>query len=371
MAIITGCAQPQTKQSQVNNDTRSPRELYAALSARNDLARATFAGGCFWCMEGPFEALDGVVEAFAGYAGGTQPNPSYEQVIGGQTGHHESVQVFYDPEKISYEALLETYWHQIDPTDDGGQFADRGAQYVPAIFYHTDAQKVAAEKSRAMLAASGKFEKEIVVPIVSFRTFYLAEDAHQDYYKNKPGRYQRYKEGSGRADFIRRTWKAETFHKLSDEELREKLTPLQYKVTQKEGTERPFKNEYWNNHEDGIYVDIVSGEPLFSSTDKFDSGTGWPSFLKPITPDAVTTRADYKLIIPRTEVRSAIADSHLGHIIMDGPASNDGVRYCMNSAALRFVPKEKMRQEGYEKWLYLFDEKSDKKDSAQPPQPTR
>ncbi len=354
MAMITGCAQPQTKQSQVNGDMRSQRELYAALDARSDLARATFAGGCFWCMEGPFEALDGVVEAFAGYAGGTEENPSYAQVAGGQTGHHESVQVFYDPTQVSYETLLETYWHQIDPTDSEGQFADRGSQYVPAIFYHTDAQKVAAEQSRAALAASGKFDKEIVVPIVPFSTFYLAEDAHQDYYKNKPGRYHRYKEGSGRADFIRRTWEAETFYKPSDEELRKTLTPLQYKVTQKEGTERPFKNAYWNNHEAGIYVDIISGEPLFSSTDKFDSGTGWPSFLKPISESAVTKRKDYKLIIPRIEIRSAIADSHLGHIIMDGPASNDGVRYCMNSAALRFVPVADMEKEGYGKWLHLF-----------------
>ncbi len=354
--IIFGCARPQ-KDAATDLAAKDPSVLYAELSARDDLAVATFSGGCFWCMEGPFESVDGVVEAFAGYAGGTEVEPSYQQVAGGYTGHREAVQVFYNPEQISYEKLLEIYWRQIDPTDSGGQFADRGFQYTTAIFYHDDAQKSIAEQSRSNLSASGKFEKPIVTDIIAFTTFYPAEAYHQDFYKNSAERYKKYAKGSGRADFIARNWSRDGFVKPTDKELREILTPLQYKVTQKEGTEPPFQNAYWDNHEEGIYVDVISGEPLFSSKDKFDSGTGWPSFLKPIADGVVTEHADYKLIWPRTEIRSAIADSHLGHIIMDGPESNNKVRYCMNSAALRFVPKEDMQREGYGEWLRLFDDR--------------
>ena len=356
---ITGCAAPGAKHA-ADGTPKDYARLYAELSARTDLTRATFAGGCFWCMEGPFETVPGVVEAFAGYAGGAEIEPSYEQVALGDTGHREAVQVFYDPQEVSYEKLLDTYWRQIDPTDAGGQFADRGAQYTTAIFYHTAVQKRAAEQSKKALAESGQFDKPIATEVLPFTTFYPAEAYHQDYYKNNAARYERYAEGSGRKDFIKKNSHKDDFVKPSDAELRARLTPLQYEVTQEGGTERPFKNAYWNNHDAGIYVDVVSGEPLFSSTDKFDSGTGWPSFLKPIAPEVVTEHADYKLILPRTEIRSAIADSHLGHIIMDGPASNGGVRYCMNSAALRFVPVEKMQQEGYGKWLYLFEKSGEK-----------
>jgi len=332
-----------------------------ASSQTGEIGEATFAGGCFWCMEAAFQIQDGVVDVISGYAGGEEENPSYEQVLKGGTGHRESVNVTFDGSKISYEKLLDIFWKSIDPTDTGGQFADRGFQYKAAIFYHDEDQKKAAEKSKQELEASNKFDKPIVTEILPFTNFYKAEENHQDYFQKRTKQYQAYAEGSGRKGFLEETWgkisdgKEEGWEKPSDEELKKTLTKLQYKVTQEDGTEKPFDNEYWDNHEDGIYVDIISGEPLFSSVDKFDSGTGWPSFLRPIESNVVVERDDYKLLQKRTEIRSKIADSHIGHIILDGPVENDKVRYCMNSAALKFVPKEKLEEEGYEKYLEGFE----------------
>jgi len=320
---------------------------------------ATFAGGCFWCVEAAFQEREGVIDAISGYAGGQEEDPSYEEVVSGKTNHRETVNITYDPKKISYEELLNIFWRTIDPTDEGGQFADRGSQYKTAIFYHDEAQKKAAEKSRQELEASKKFDKPIVTEILPFTNFYNAEEYHQDYFKKRTSEYEAYAEGSGRKGFIRDNWEGVNdwkggWEKPSDGELKKELTKLQYKVTQKDGTERAFDNEYWDNHAEGIYVDIVSGEPLFSSLDKFDSGTGWPSFLKPIENNVVVERDDYKLLYKRTEIRSKIADSHVGHIILDGPKENDYVRYCINSAALRFVPKVEMEKEGYGDYLEGF-----------------
>lgn len=317
---------------------------------------ATFAGGCFWCMDAPFESLDGVKKVISGYAGGHEKNPTYEEVSTGTTGAVEAVQVVFDPDIISYSELLDVYWKQFDPTDSGGSFYDRGTNYRSAIFYKDNTQKELAEESKDRLNKSGIFKNPIVTKIEAFTSFYPAEDYHQHFYRKNPVRFKAYEAASGRENFIVGVWGdmgIDKYKKLSEEEMKKELTPLQYDVTQNSATERPFENEYWNNHKEGIYVDVVSGEPLFSSKDKFDSGTGWPSFTQPIDPRFLTKKEDSSLGMQRIEVRSKIGNSHLGHLFNDGPAPTN-LRYCMNSAALRFIPKEDMEKEGYGEYLWLL-----------------
>ncbi len=340
---------------------------------------AVLAGGCFWCVEADFEKCPGVIDVISGYSGGRSENPTYETYAGG--GHREVVFISYDPEMVTFAGLVEWLIKHVDPTDRTGQFNDHGPQYSPAIYYENEQER---DSARAVIAAMNKEDvfpgKKITIPVEPRRPFWQAEVGHQDYHHKNSLKYGFYRFQSGRDRFTYKHWgsraghlelpastpDADTddsenapswiaFRKPSQATLKRQLSQMQYYVTQEDGTEPAFNNLYWNNKRKGIYVDVVSGAPLFSSNDKYESGTGWPSFVKPIAEDAVFFQVDRKMFVPRTEVRSRFGNSHLGHVFSDGPRQRGGKRYCMNSAALKFIPKDEMDQQGYGDYLKFVD----------------
>ena len=336
--VLTACAvQSQSSQPTATTSESGLTEPDAADSIRD----IYLAGGCFWGIEAYMARIDGVVDAVSGYANGKKENPSYNDVSYKGSGHAETVYVRYDTRKISLDELLIYYFNIIDPVSIDRQGNDIGAQYRTGIYYQ-DPADLAVIENRIAEVQKG-YDQKIAVEVEPLVHFYNAEDYHQDYLEKNPAGYCHINLALANSYVIR----ASQYPKPSAEEIKAMLTPLQFAVTQEKQTEAPFTNEYTDRYETGIYVDVVTGEPLFSSADKFHSGTGWPSFTKPIASYVVTYREDTSGGYTRTEVRSRSGDSHLGHVFADGPADQGGMRYCVNSAALRFVPLAEMAAQGY------------------------
>lgn len=349
--FATGCgdskkmkAAGNTKENENVMDNKNVKEIY-------------FAGGCFWGTEHFFQQVRGVVGTEVGYANGNTKNPTYEEVVSHTTGFAETVKVKYDPEQVDVKLLIDLYFKTIDPTSIDKQGNDRGNQYRTGI-YTSDKETQAIVKSEVEKLAKN-YSKPVVVETVALKNFYKAEDYHQDYLDKNPGGYCHIEPGLFEmARNANPLPKRETKYQKQDKKvLKEKLTSEQYNVTQENGTEMPFKNEYWDETREGIYVDITTGEPLFISTDKFESGCGWPSFSKPITKKLVEEKLDRTAGMTRVEVRSKTGDAHLGHVFNDGPEEKGGLRYCINSASLKFVPKAEMKAKGYGEYIALLDKK--------------
>lgn len=312
------------------------------------------AGGCFWGTEHFLKMIRGVKHTEVGFANGNIKNPSYKQVCTGTTNFAETVKVEYNPEAVSLKLILELYFKTIDPTSINQQGHDRGSQYRTGIYY-TDPLDLPVIHS-VVEAIKARYTRTVAVEVKPLENFYKAEDYHQDYLDKNPGGYCHLDPSLFALAKQSNAEKAtvETYEKPDDATLRSKLTEMQYDVTQKGKTEPAFHNEYWDEHRTGIYVDIATGEPLFLSTDKFDSGCGWPSFSKPISKSLIKEKMDTSYGMHRTEVRSKAGDSHLGHVFNDGPAERGGLRYCINSASIRFIPLEKMKEEGYGQFIPLL-----------------
>lgn len=364
MTILVGCsATPQNTMDTKGNAEGMPAGKEKNMKIKDeDLHTIYLAGGCFWGLEAYMKKLPGVYDTDVGYANGMTEDPTYEEVCYNNTGHAETVKVVYDTSRISTEQLLDGFFKVVDPTSVNKQGNDRGSQYRSGIYYTDEADKDVADA--AVAGQQEKYQAAIATEVMPLDNFYLAEDYHQDYLDKDPGGYCHInlgdadqfieEEGLGMenlSDLI----KAENYPVPSEEELKEKLTDIQYSVTQMGDTERPYTNEYTDQFDKGVYVDVVTGEPLFSSEDKFESGCGWPSFSKPIIPEVVTEKNDTQFNMVRTEVRSRAGDTHLGHVFDDGPAELGGLRYCINGASIRFIAYEDLEAEGYGFLLHLFE----------------
>lgn len=311
------------------------------------------AGGCFWGVEAYFRRISGVQEAVSGYANGRTAHPTYEEVCHHNSGHAETVKVVFNPEIISLPQILQHFFRITDPTSLNRQGNDVGEQYRCGVYYTHEADRAVIEA--ALAAEQTKYSAPIVAENLPLQHFYPAEAYHQDYLGKNPNGYCHVDLRLAAKPLEQDSAPARTFRRPPENDIRAMLTEEQYYVTQQNGTERPFSHEYDHLFEPGIYVDIVSGEPLFSSADKFDSGCGWPSFAKPIETDSLTAVEDLSHNMRRIEVRSKTADSHLGHVFPDGPRELGGLRFCINGASLRFIPLEKMDEAGYGAWKYLVE----------------
>ncbi|GJQ06579.1 peptide-methionine (R)-S-oxide reductase [Capnocytophaga cynodegmi] len=332
----------QSMKIETMNDKKNMKEIY-------------FAGGCFWGTEHFFKQIRGVVATQVGYANGNTQKPSYEEVYTDKTGFTETVKVVYDPKQVDLQLLLDLFYETIDPTSLNKQGNDIGTRYRTGIYTIDDSDREMISKSLNELAS--KYNQPIVVENLPLKNFYDAEEYHQNYLDKNPGGYchinPKLFQMAKEANPMEKSSPMQ-YEKPNDEVLKEKLTEIQYNVTQKNATERPFHNEYWNEFREGIYVDITTGEPLFISTDKFDAGCGWPSFSKPIDKKLIAEKMDKSHGMTRIEVRSKTGDAHLGHVFTDGPSDKGGLRYCINSASLRFIPKDEMKKEGYGDYLNLL-----------------
>lgn len=336
---------------ETKDDTDTTEVKPAMCQEKNEQQVIYLAGGCFWGMEKLMQSIAGVTDVVSGYANGTgEQDARYETVVRGNTGFRETVRVTYDPAKVSLDALLLAYFYVIDPTIKNRQGNDVGTQYQTGIYYTDDDAKATVERIAAL--EKGRVDN-FSVEIKPLKNFYSAEEYHQHYLDKHPGGYCHIP-----TDEIELFSKLQIdpgdYRKPANEVIRDKLTEEQYQVTQNSATERPFRNAYWDSHEKGIYVDVVTGEPLFTSLDKFDSACGWPAFSAPIEEPSVVTKTDLSHGMLRTEVRSRAGDSHLGHVFEDDPESPTGTRYCINSASLRFVPYDEMETQGYGYLRKLF-----------------